>query len=104
MEYLQRLFWAVAGLFTLAVIGVAVAPKVRAAIRAAFVEVVLPSQPFSGTMVLKNEVRSIGPGTGTLGVSSLTITNFNTTQQQIQIFPPELSGGGCGVGTVDWWR
>jgi hypothetical protein len=40
----------------------------------------------------------MGPGTGIFGVTSLTLTNFDTSPQQVFIFVPIFSGGGCGTG------
>ena len=47
----------------------------------------------------------MGPGTGVLGVSSITLTNFDSAAQQVSIFAPVFSGGSnctetsLGVGT-----
>ena len=102
MKHLQRLRWMAVGLFTLVVIGIATAPKVRAAIKAVFVEVVLPSQPFSGGMLLRAGIpaEAIGPDSGTLGVSSLTITNLSPSQKEVLIGIPLISGGSCSAGTL----
>jgi hypothetical protein len=49
-------------------------------------------------MQVLNATRSVGPGTGILGITSLTLTNFDTQPQQVFIFVPIFSGGGCGTG------
>ena len=67
-------------------------------IKAAYVEQVIPSRTFNGHMQVLNATRSVGPGTGILGITSLTLTNFDTTPQQVFIFVPIFSGGGCGTG------
>jgi hypothetical protein len=68
------------------------------AIKAAYVEEVIPSKTFSGRMSVLNTTNSMGPGTGIFGVTSLTLTNFDTSPQQVFIFVPIFSGGGCGSG------
>ena len=67
-------------------------------IKAAFVEQVIPSHTWSGRMQVLNSTKSIGPGTGILGVTSITLTNFDAQPQQVFIFVPIFSGGGCGTG------
>ena len=69
-------------------------------IKAAFVEEVIPSKPWSGRMSVLNTTNSIGPGPngGILGITSITLTNFDTSPQQVFIFVPIFSGGGCGSG------
>jgi hypothetical protein len=77
------------------------APAVAAgAIKAAYVEEVIPAKTFTGRMSVLNTTNSIGPGTngGILGVTSITLTNFDTSPQQVFIFVPIFSGGGCGSG------
>src|SRR5471032_3349278 len=75
------------------------APALAAgAIKAAYVEEVIPSRTFSGRMQVLNTTNSVGPGTGIFGITSLTLTNFDSTQQQVFIFVPIFSGGGCGSG------
>ena len=67
-------------------------------IKAAYVEQVIPSRTWSGHMQVLNATKSVGPGTGILGVTSLTLTNFDSQPQQVFIFAPVFSGGGCGSG------
>ncbi len=77
----------------------ATAPAVAAGgIKAAYVETVIPSHTWSGRMQVLNATKSIGPGTGVLGVTSITLTNFDGQPQQVFIFVPIFSGGGCGSG------
>ena len=68
------------------------------ALKAAYVEEVIPAHTFSGRMQVLNSVSSVGPGTGVFGVTSLTLTNFDAQPQQVFIFVPIFSGGGCGSG------
>ena len=63
-----------------------------------YVEEVIPAHTFSGRMQVLNATRSMGPGTGIFGVTSLTLTNFDAQPQQVFIFVPIFSGGGCGTG------
>ena len=67
-------------------------------IKAAYVEQVIPSHAWSGHMQVLNATKSVGPGTGILGVTSFTLTNFDSQPQQVFIFVPIFSGGGCGSG------
>lgn len=97
MKPLKRVLYAGAGLLSLAFIGTLAAPKVRAAARAALVEIVIPSTPFYGSMSLSGfGSQSVGPGTGTLGVSQIIITNFDSVVNQVNIYSPLLTGGTCG--------
>lgn len=67
-------------------------------LKAAYVEEVIPAHTYTGHMTLLNATNSIGPGTGILGISSITLTNFDNTAQQVFIFIPIYSGAGCGAG------
>jgi hypothetical protein len=67
-------------------------------LKAAYVEEVIPAHTYTGHMTVLNATNSIGPGTGILGISSITLTNFDTQPQQIFIFIPIYSGAGCGSG------
>jgi len=97
--------YAVGCALCLSVVGFLRTPnKVSAAVRAALVEVVIPTQTFHGTMIATNYPTALGPTSGTLGITTLTLTNFDTTTQQVYLFQPVLSGTGCYntiVGTVD---
>ena len=68
------------------------------AIKAAYVEEVIPAKTYTGRMSVLNATNSIGPGTGIFGITSLTLTNFDTSPQQVFIFVPIFSGGGWGSG------
>ncbi|MBW8758813.1 MAG: hypothetical protein JF586_14470 [Burkholderiales bacterium] len=67
-------------------------------IKAAYVEQVIPSHTYFGHMTVVNATNSIGPGTGILGIGSITLTNFDASPQQVFIFVPSYSGDGCGAG------
>ena len=69
-------------------------------IKAAYVEQVIPAKTFSGRMSVLNTTNSIGPGSngGILGITSITLTNFDAGPQQVFLFVPIFSGGGCGSG------
>ena len=88
----------IAGVFGLA--GASAPAFAAGSIKAAYVEEVIPARTFSGRMSVLNTTNSIGPGAngGILGVTSITLTNFDTTPQQVFIFVPIFSGGGCGSG------
>jgi hypothetical protein len=88
-------FVTVAGIAALAG---GIAPAYAAgSIKAAYVEEVIPSRTYSGHMFVVNTASSMGPGTGIFGVTSLTLTNFDTSPQQVFIFVPIFSAGGCGI-------
>ena len=67
-------------------------------LKAAYVEQVIPSRTFASQLIMAgNSPVSDGPGTGILGISSLTFTNYADTQQQVFIFTPVYPAGGrCG--------
>lgn len=86
----------------LALLGVLRTPSVVAAataVRAALVEVAIPAQTYQGSMIGINYPEAVGPGTGTLGVTNLTLTNYDTTKQLVYLFQPYMDSPGCG-GTV----
>jgi hypothetical protein len=97
MKLNKTILWAAGGFLTLAFVGIFAAPKVSAAIRGAFVEVVIPSKPFFGTLTTNFFQPSTGPDTGTLGVTSLTVTNFDPTAHLISINAPVFSSGSCST-------
>ncbi len=77
----------------------AAAPAFAAgSLKAAYVEEVIPAHTYTGHMTVLNSTTSVGPGTGILGITSLTLTNFDTQPQQVFIFIPIFSGAGCGAG------
>jgi hypothetical protein len=96
MKLIKLVLYAAGAVIIMAVVGTLAAPKLAATIRGAFVEVVIPSRPFYDSMSVLNSVVSVGPDTGTLGVSNITLINFDSTSQQVFIFAPIFSGGGCG--------
>ena len=67
------------------------------AIKAAYVEQVIPSKTWYGSMSVLNTTNSMGPGTGILGITSITLTNFDSSPQQVFVFTPIFASGGiCG--------
>ena len=90
---------ALASIAAATVLAGASAPAFAAGtLKAAYVEEVIPARTFSGRMQVLNTPNSVGPGAGTaiLGITSLTLTNFDSQPQQVFIFVPIFSGGGCG--------
>ena len=88
----------IAGAMALAGIG---APAHAAGgIKAAYVEQVIPGKTWSGSMSVLNSTNSMGPGSngGILGITSITLTNFDTSPQQVFLFVPIFASGGCGTG------
>ncbi len=101
MTISKRLVYAAAGLCLLAVVGTITAPKISAAIKATYVQLVLPDKAYTYELQtgIINGGYSVGPGTGTLGVTSLTITNYDNNPQDIFVFIPVTVGaapGSCG--------
>ena len=81
-----------------ALAGVSTPAAAAGSIKAAYVEEVIPAHTYTGHMTVLNATTSVGPGTGILGITSLTLTNFDTQPQQVFIFVPIFSGAGCGSG------
>ena len=104
MKVLKTVLCLTASVAALAIIGALAAPKVRAAIKATFVEVVFPSRPYSYTIPLglSTDYKVAGPGTGTLGITSLTFRNADVNPQDVWVANPVLSGNAPGTcsGTV----
>jgi hypothetical protein len=59
----------------------------------------LPTKPFFAMVEVANgQTKAAGPGSaGTLGVTSLIITNANLDQQTLFIFAPVIGGGSCSA-------
>ena len=90
-------------IFNILALGLGVASSAALAagsIKAAYVEQVIPAKSFYGSMHTLNTVQSIGPGSGILGVSSITLTNFDTAPQQVFIFNPVFNAGETCGSTV----
>jgi hypothetical protein len=95
----KRILLTATCLFALIFAGLLATPKVSAAIRATFVEVVIPSSPFYGKIALNHQplASSIGPDAGTLGVTNITVTNFDDVKAQVLIGQPLFApDGSCG--------
>ena len=88
----------VAGTFALA--GASVPAHAAGSIKAAYVEQVIPGKTWNGRMQVVNTTNSMGPGAngGILGITSITLTNFDTSPQQVFLFVPIFASGGCGTG------
>lgn len=82
----------------LSLASVATPAAAAGSLKAAYVEEVIPAHTYTGHMTVLNATTSVGPGTGILGITSLTLTNFDTQPQQVFIFVPIFSGAGCGAG------
>jgi len=60
------------------------------------VSLTLPANPFFDEINLLNgDKKAVGVGTGRLAVTTMTVTNFDGTEQQLFVFAPVFSGGGC---------
>jgi len=89
---------AIAGVAALLAAGIALPAAAAGSLKAAYVEEVIPAHTYTGHMTVLNSTNSVGPGSGILGITSLTLTNFDTQPQQVFIFVPIYSGAGCGAG------
>jgi hypothetical protein len=89
------------------------APKTVHALAAALVQVTnttanpvptttaVPATPFFGRMQLSGTIsQSVGPGTGTLGVTQIMLTNPDSVVDQVDIYAGILTNGTCG-GTAN---
>lgn len=95
MKLIKFVLYAAGAVIITAAVGSLAAPKLAAAIRAAFVEVVIPSKPFYESMTIVNgRPTAIGPDAGTWGVTNITLTNYDASPQQVFIFLPVLASGG----------
>ena len=66
------------------------------------VQTALPSRPFFDEITLVgSEKKAVGTNTGTLGVTTITISNFDSSIQQLFLFNPSISSGStCNAGTI----
>lgn len=101
---MKRLLYLAGGLLALAGLGALSAPKLKGAIKAAFVEVVQPSKPFYATLFTPVNFPGVpfagGTDQGTLGVTNITVTNFQNTPTSVTVFQPVLNSNAadCGGG------
>ncbi len=97
--------WKTTALLAVATVclGTTATPTMAAgSIKAASVELVIPSRAVYFDRGLSNGVAlATGPGTGTLGVTSITLTNFDATAQQVYIFAATVTTpGDCSSSVV----
>lgn len=99
MHRVKQVLWFAGGLLAVAVMATFIAPKVGAAIKGALVEVIIPSRPFSANLFVPQHQtmsQAAGPGSGgTLGITSITITNTDTEDQTVGILSTSTTGPGC---------
>ena len=104
MKLRYKLLYSALGAGALLMIGAIAAPKLHAAVKAALVEVVIPSKPFFTELsVTGSAASSDGPDTGQFGVTSLTFTNYDAAPQQVFVFAPIFSNGSvtnCSSSSV----
>jgi hypothetical protein len=81
---------AMAGLLACTLLAAPTPALAAGSIKAAYVEEVIPAKTYTGTMFLAAITKSTGPGAGAgvLGISSITLTNFDASPQQVFIFTP----------------
>ncbi len=63
----------------------------------------VPATPFFGLMEVSGFTpQSVGPGTGTLGVTQIVLTSSDSVVDQVNIYAGLLNGGTCGgTGNVE---
>lgn len=65
------------------------------------VSLTLPANPFFDEInLLPSDKKAVGVGSGHLAVTTLTITNFDSGPQQLFVFAPVMSGGGCSGSVI----
>jgi hypothetical protein len=61
----------------------------------------LPSSSFFDEVELDaNDAKAVGPGFGTFGVTSITITNLDADTQSLFLFDPVTSGSDCRRASI----
>jgi hypothetical protein len=94
---------AIAGLVACALLAAPTLAQAAGSIKAAYVEEVIPAKTYAGTVFLTSGSKVAGPGAGAgvLGISSITLTNYDASAQQVFIYTPVFSNpsDGCN-GTV----
>jgi hypothetical protein len=109
MQFAKRLLMGIGTVALMGFLGIAIAPKSAHGLVAALVQVsntsanpvptapAVPGSPFFGSMSISGFVsQSVGPGTGTLGVTQIVVTNFDSVVNQVNIYSPLLTSGTCG--------
>jgi hypothetical protein len=79
------------------------AAQAAGSIKAAYVETVIPAKAYTGSLFLAAVAKTTGPGAGAgvLGISSITLTNFDASPQQVFIFTPIFANPGSDCsGTI----
>jgi hypothetical protein len=101
MKLNKTILYATGAFLTLAFVGSLAAPRVSAAIRAAFVEVVIPSIPFNSHMNVDAHNPGVaGPDTGNLGVTNITLTNDSGSVSEVIILGV-FTEGSCTPQNVN---
>ena len=99
MKRMKQMFMAAGGLLALADMATFVAPRVGAALKGALVEVIIPSHPYWGHAYFPAQTQvtslTIGPGTGTLGITSITISNFTNDPNHVYFQGVTTQDPGC---------
>jgi len=95
MQLTKRLLCTTGCLLGVVAILAPVTPKLSAAVKNALVEIALPSRPFFGQagLTVNNFRFGTGSDDGTLGITSLVVTNFNNVVSTVEVFQPVLAQG-----------
>jgi len=109
MKFAKWIVMGTGGVILAVLSVVLISPKTAHALAAALVQVTnttanpvptapaVPGSPFFAFMQLSGfGAQSVGPGTGTLGVTEIVLTNEDSTVDQVNIFAALLNGGTCG--------
>jgi hypothetical protein len=96
MQLKKGFLWVAGGLLSVVAIGSLWNPKPAAAqnLKQTVVELLFPSRPFQGQLVepdVNPRFTAIGPAQGTLGVTSLIVSNTAGIPQIVEIFQATMS-------------
>jgi len=115
MKFAKPVMLGIGGALLVVLMMPFVAPKTVHALAAALVQVTnttanpvpieqaVPGTPFFAFMQLSGYgSQSVGPGTGTLGVTQIVLTNTTSTLATVNVYAAFLSSGTCGgTGNVE---
>jgi len=109
MKFAKPALTVIGGVLLVVLIFPILAPKTVHALAAALVQVTntdanpvptttaVPGTPYFALLQLSGTAtQSVGPGTGTLGVTQIVLTSEDSTVDQVNIFAGLFNGGTCG--------
>jgi len=98
MKLSKHVLYSAGAFVAIAAIGALTSPKLAAAVKAAYVEMVIPSHPYHQQVVLDVGAvfKIFGPDTGRLGVTNITLTNTGSDPEVVGIASVGDTSDGCG--------